>query len=188
MVGFFALFFLTVFFHMSKCKKKLSNKNKKGPRLQRLFRYCVRRIFAKVCHFELHCHFLDLNWNLNNSVPLHMVEVEVAMKKEFQTLHTAMICVTVSISRRNPLGNWVILIFSVQKPCTRIISIILHFFFLTLFEGYKCNKLYSEITPNKGFLLESTEKTNFKSFKKKKKKMQSNAWWFHPCFLNSGLP
>ena len=36
-------------------------------------------------------------------------------------------------------------------------------FFFTLFEGYKCNKLY-EITPKKRFLLEP-EKTNFKSFK-----------------------
>ena len=30
--------------------------------------------------------------------------------------------------RWNPLGNWVVLIFSRQKPCTRIISSILHFF------------------------------------------------------------
>ena len=37
--------------------------------------------------------------------------------------------------RWNPLGNWVVLIFSRQKPCTRIISSILHFFF-TLFKGY----------------------------------------------------
>ena len=60
------------------------------------------------------------------------------------------------------LGNWVILFFSGQKPCFRIISSILHPF-LTLFEGYKSYKLY-EITPNKRFLWEP-EKTNFKSFK-----------------------
>ena len=56
------------------------------------------------------------------------------------------------------------LIFSGQKPCTRIISNILHSFF-TLFEGYKCNtcKLY-ETTPKKRFFLEP-KKTNFKHFK-----------------------
>ena len=30
-------------------------------------------------------------------------------------------CVKPMLLRRNPLGNWVILIFSGQKPCTRII-------------------------------------------------------------------
>ena len=75
------------------------------------------------------------------------------------------------------LENWVILFFSGQKPCFRIISSILHPF-LTLFEGYK---LY-EITPNKRFLWEP-EKTNFKSFKFHK--MKSYAWWFYLCFLNS---
>ena len=44
--------------------------------------------------------------------------------------------------RWNPLGNWVILIFSGQKPCTQknfkhIAS------FLTLFKGYSCNKFFS---------------------------------------------
>ena len=78
------------------------------------------------------------------------------------------------------LGNWVILFFSGQKPCFRIISSILHPF-LTLFEGYKSYKLY-EITPNKRFFWEP-EKTNFKSFKFHK--MKSYAWWFYLCFLNS---
>ena len=78
------------------------------------------------------------------------------------------------------LGNWVILFFSGQKPCFRIISSILHPF-LTLFEGYKSYKLY-EITPNKRLLWEP-EKTNFKSFKFHK--MKSYAWWFYLCFLNS---
>ena len=36
-------------------------------------------------------------------------------------------------------------------------------FFVTLSEGYKCNKLY-EVTPKKRFLWESN-KTNFKFFK-----------------------
>ena len=31
--------------------------------------------------------------------------------------------------RRNPSGNWVILIFSGQKPCARIIKTISHTFF-----------------------------------------------------------
>ena len=78
------------------------------------------------------------------------------------------------------LGNWVILFFSGQKPCFRIISSILHPF-LTLSEGYKSYKLY-EITPNKRFLWEP-EKTNFKSFKFHK--MKSYAWWFYLCFPNS---
>ena len=51
--------------------------------------------------------------------------------------------------------------FSVDKNLeTKIISIIA--FFLTLFKGYKCNRLY-EITPKKQFLWEPA-KTNFKSF------------------------
>ena len=54
-------------------------------------------------------------------------------------------------------------------------------FFLTIFEGYKCNKLY-EITPKKRFLCEP-KKTNFKSFKFHETK--SHAWWFYLCFLNS---
>ena len=37
------------------------------------------------------------------------------------------------VLRRNPSGNWVILIFSGQKPCTRII------FFFTFFKGYRYN-------------------------------------------------
>ena len=45
-----------------------------------------------------------------------------------------------SAVRRNPLGNWVILVFSGQKPCTRIISSTL-LSFLHFFEGYKCSKL-----------------------------------------------
>ena len=56
------------------------------------------------------------------------------------------------------LGNWVILFFSGQKPCFRIISSILHPF-LTLFEGYKSYKLY-EITPNKRFLWEPKKQTS----------------------------
>ena len=44
----------------------------------------------------------------------------------------------------------------------KIISSILHWFF-TLFEGYKCNKLY-EITQKQRVLWEP-EKINFKSFK-----------------------
>ena len=66
------------------------------------------------------------------------------------------------------------------KPCTRIISITLYF--LTLFEGYKCNKLY-EITLKKK-LSWKPEKTNFKSFKFHK--MKSCAWrGFYVCFLKS---
>ena len=42
--------------------------------------------------------------------------------------------------RRNPSGNWVISIFSGQKPCTRITSTISHSF-LHFFKGYRCNKL-----------------------------------------------
>ena len=65
------------------------------------------------------------------------------------------------------------------KPCTRIISITLYF--LTLFEGYKCNKLY-EITLKKK-LSWKPEKTNFKSFKFHK--MKSYAWrGFYLCFSN----
>ena len=43
--------------------------------------------------------------------------------------------------KRNPLGNWVILIFSGQKLCTGIIAL-----FFTLFKGYRHNKV-SVITP-----------------------------------------
>ena len=78
------------------------------------------------------------------------------------------------------LGNWVILFFSGQKPCFRIISSILHPF-LTLFEGYKSYKLY-EITPKKRFSWEP-EKRNFKSFKFHK--MKSYAWQFFLSFLKS---
>ena len=81
--------------------------------------------------------------------------------------------------KRNPLGNWAVLFFSGQKPCTRItssISIIAPFF--TLFEGYRSNKLY-EITPTKRLLWE-LEKTNFKSFKFHK--MKSYAWRFTRVF------
>ena len=52
------------------------------------------------------------------------------------------ICIKMESSRK--LSNF---LFSVDKnPCSRKISIIA--FFLTLFEGYKCIKLY-EITPKK---------------------------------------
>ena len=57
--------------------------------------------------------------------------------------------------RRNPSGNWVISIFSGQKPCTRITSTISHSF-LHFFKGYRCNKL-SVITP-KNISLESPRK------------------------------
>ena len=86
-----------------------------------------------------------------------------------------------SLLRRNPLGNWVILIFSRQKPCTRIISILLIVFFFTLFKGFKCNKL-NKIILKKRFLLEP-EKTNFKSLKFHK--VKSYAWQCYLRFLSS---
>ena len=49
--------------------------------------------------------------------------------------------------RRNPPGNWVILIFSGQKPCIRIIQTILHSF-LHFSRANGCNKS-SVVTPKK---------------------------------------
>ena len=49
----------------------------------------------------------------------------------------------------NNLGNWVILVFSGPKVCTRIISVTLHPFSHFL-RAIKCNKLY-EITSKKKF-------------------------------------
>ena len=40
--------------------------------------------------------------------------------------------------RRNPPGNWVVSIFRGQKPCTKIIKRVLHFFF-TFFKSWICN-------------------------------------------------
>ena len=76
------------------------------------------------------------------------------------------------ILRWNPLGNWVISTFSGQKPCTRIISSILHSFLRP------SNKLY-EITPKERFLWEP-EKINFKSFQLNKTKFYT--WRFYLCF------
>ena len=63
------------------------------------------------------------------------------------------------------VGSRVILVFSGTKTLhqSNFNPIVL---FLTLIEGYKCNKLY-EVTPKKRFLLEpiSYEKTIFKSLK-----------------------
>ena len=53
-------------------------------------------------------------------------------------------------------------------------------FFFTLFEGYKCHKLY-ERTPNKRFLWSPSKQTSKAS---NFLKMKSYAWRFYLCFLN----
>ena len=81
--------------------------------------------------------------------------------------------------RQNSSGNWVILIFNEQKPCTRIISSIIAFFF-TLFKGFKWNN--------------SEEKVLIGAWENKLQNPQILPKWnlahddfrsFYLCFLNS---
>ena len=64
--------------------------------------------------------------------------------------------------RRNPLGNWVTLIFRGQKPCTRIISRILHSFLLF-------SRTINVISYPKKRISWESEKIDFKNFKFQRK-------------------
>ena len=81
--------------------------------------------------------------------------------------------------RWNPLENWVISTFSGQKPCTRIISSILHSF---LRFSRAINVLSYAITPKKSFLREP-QKTNCNSFKFHKTKFYTWRFYVFSQFL-----
>ena len=65
--------------------------------------------------------------------------------------------------RRNPSGSWVILIFSGQNPCTRIIKTILHFFLhFSRVTDIQLKLLVTSVTTPKDNFLRAPQKINFK--------------------------